>query len=56
MKNNAMYKNIKDVDNNTVKYLWEILESFNQFERSSFLFFVTGSSKPPLDGFKNFRI
>ncbi len=37
-----------------IKWLWEILKEFNQLERSSFLFFTSGSSKPPFGGFKSF--
>ena len=36
-----------------IEWFWEVLESFSTKERAEFLQFVTGTSKVPLDGFKN---
>ena len=37
-------------DSITIKYLWEILMSFNEEEKKKFLIFVTGCDKAPIDG------
>lgn len=34
------------------KWFWEIMEEFNQSQRSAFLYFITGSTKVPYGGFK----
>eukprot|EP00826_Nyctotherus_ovalis_P039321 TRINITY_DN3777_c0_g2_i1.p1 TRINITY_DN3777_c0_g2~~TRINITY_DN3777_c0_g2_i1.p1 ORF type:complete len:290 (+),score=74.87 TRINITY_DN3777_c0_g2_i1:25-870(+) len=36
-----------------IVWLWEVMETFSAKERAEFLQFVTGTSKVPLDGFKN---
>ncbi|KAL4457092.1 hypothetical protein ABPG74_014730 [Tetrahymena malaccensis] len=39
-----------------IKWLFEILESFNNYEKSCFIFFITGSMNLPHGGFKQFPI
>jgi len=36
-----------------IKWLWEILEELEDYQKSSFLFFLSGSVKIPYGGFKN---
>jgi len=40
-------------DDITIKYLWEVLNEMNDDERSLFLHFITGCSRPPTLGFKS---
>ncbi|EGR34689.1 ubiquitin hect domain family protein, partial [Ichthyophthirius multifiliis] len=54
LKENSEYQNYTP-NSKIIKWFWEILESFDQTERASFLQFVTGTSKVPLEGFKQLR-
>jgi len=38
-----------------VRWLFEVLEEFDNSERAEFIQFVTGSSKVPVEGFKGLR-
>eukprot|EP01022_Parablepharisma_sp_SALTPOND_P023015 TRINITY_DN474_c0_g1_i1.p1 TRINITY_DN474_c0_g1~~TRINITY_DN474_c0_g1_i1.p1 ORF type:complete len:2898 (-),score=379.62 TRINITY_DN474_c0_g1_i1:5788-14481(-) len=52
LKRNTEYNGYTETSE-VIKWLWEILESYSSRERAEFLQFVTGTSKVPLDGFKN---
>jgi E3 ubiquitin-protein ligase HUWE1 len=52
LKKNTDYSKYTE-SSQVIIWFWEILESFTQKERAEFLQFVTGSSKVPLDGFRN---
>lgn len=54
LKENTIYKNYSK-QTPVIKWLWEILEEFNNSERAEFIQFVTGSSKVPVEGFKALR-
>ena len=49
-KLNTVYENYNE-NSNIIIYFWEIIESFDNDERTEFLQFVTGSSKVPIEGF-----
>ena len=49
-KLNTMYENYNESSQIIVNF-WEIIESFDNDERTEFLQFVTGSSKVPIEGF-----
>ncbi|KRX10426.1 WD40-repeat-containing domain [Pseudocohnilembus persalinus] len=40
-------------DDSTIRYFFEILESFDDVMKANLLFFFTGAFKVPIDGFKN---
>ncbi len=52
LKKNTEYSGYSE-KNKFIEWFWEVLESFSTKERAEFLQFVTGTSKVPLDGFKN---
>eukprot|EP01022_Parablepharisma_sp_SALTPOND_P015755 TRINITY_DN2254_c0_g1_i2.p1 TRINITY_DN2254_c0_g1~~TRINITY_DN2254_c0_g1_i2.p1 ORF type:complete len:3562 (+),score=437.62 TRINITY_DN2254_c0_g1_i2:2957-13642(+) len=52
LKKNTDYHGYNE-NSKVVQWLWELLETFSTKERAEFLQFVTGTSKVPLDGFKN---
>jgi len=52
MKANVEYKDFTP-SSPTIKYFWEVLEEMSDDERSLFLHFVTGCSRPPTLGFKS---
>eukprot|EP01015_Nassula_variabilis_P034500 TRINITY_DN8508_c0_g1_i11.p1 TRINITY_DN8508_c0_g1~~TRINITY_DN8508_c0_g1_i11.p1 ORF type:complete len:153 (-),score=36.33 TRINITY_DN8508_c0_g1_i11:175-633(-) len=54
LKENTEYHNYTR-DTIQIKWLWEILENFDQSMKAAFLQFVTGTSKVPLDGFRSLR-
>jgi len=54
MKENTIYKNYNK-NSPVIKWLWEVLEEFNNSERAEFIQFITGSSKVPVEGFKGLR-
>lgn len=54
LKENTIYTNYT-ADTPVVKWLFEVLEEFDNSERAEFLQFVTGSSKVPVEGFKGLR-
>jgi ubiquitin-protein ligase E3 C len=56
MKLYALYSGGYSQESPTIKFFWEALEGYTPYEKSSFLFFISGSSRPPLEGFKNFKI
>jgi hypothetical protein len=37
------------------EFFWQVLEEFTPQERNNFLFFVTGSNRPPVGGFANLK-
>ena len=52
LRRNTEYQGYTE-NSNVIKWLWEVMEAFSAKERAEFLQFVTGTSKVPLDGFKN---
>lgn len=51
LRQNVEYRDFTPNDL-TIKYLWEVLNEMTDEERSKFLLFVTGCSRPPTLGFK----
>mmetsp|Transcript_28394 Transcript_28394/g.27340 ORF Transcript_28394/g.27340 Transcript_28394/m.27340 type:complete len:119 (+) Transcript_28394:220-576(+) len=51
LKENTEYQNYSR-ESAVVKWLWEVLEEFDNSERAEFIQFVTGSSKLPVEGFR----
>ncbi|KAL4487295.1 hypothetical protein ABPG73_005805 [Tetrahymena malaccensis] len=43
-------------DSEQIKWLFEILEEYDQEQRAGFLFFVTGSFRVPFGGFSNYKL
>ena len=43
-------------DKHRVDWLWEILEEFDAQQRTMFMEFVTGSSRVPIEGIKDFKV
>ena len=54
LKNNTELVNYIKTDQ-IIIWLWEVLEEFDMELRTAFLQFVTGSSRVPVDGFKELR-
>jgi HECT-domain (ubiquitin-transferase) len=54
LKENTVYQNYT-AETPVVKWLFEVLEEFDNSERAEFIQFVTGSSKVPVEGFKGLR-
>ena len=54
LKENTIYQNYTS-ETPVVKWLFEVLEEFDNSERAEFIQFVTGSSKVPVEGFKGLR-
>lgn len=54
LKENTVYQNYT-AESPVVKWLFEVLEEFENSERAEFIQFVTGSSKVPVEGFKGLR-
>jgi HECT-domain (ubiquitin-transferase) len=54
LKENTVYSNYT-AETPVVKWLFELLEEFDNSERAEFIQFVTGSSKVPVEGFKGLR-
>lgn len=52
LKKNTEYNGYTE-HSDVIKWFWEVLESYTGRERAEFLQFVTGTSKVPLEGFKN---
>lgn len=53
-KQNTMYADgFSDVD--SVKYFWQYVETLDQQQRGTLLYFITGSRYPPAGGFANLR-
>lgn len=53
-----MKKNVKFEENglqnsDVVKWFWELMQEFDEDTKVQLLFFITGSFKVPLGGFKN---
>jgi len=55
LQQNVQYKNCSS-SSQLIKWFWEAVNEFNQEERMSLLFFITGSSSIPYSGFKDFKI
>jgi len=55
LQENVQYKNCS---NNTplITWFWDTIRNFDQEERMSLLFFITGASSIPYSGFKDFQI
>ena len=51
LRREAIYAGNLDASSSLVEWLWAILSSMPSGDRASFLRFVTGSSRMPLDGF-----
>ncbi|CDW84627.1 ubiquitin hect domain family protein [Stylonychia lemnae] len=54
LRENTIYQNYS-AESQVVKWLFEVLEEFDNSERAEFIQFVTGSSKVPVEGFKGLR-
>ncbi|EAS04336.2 kinesin motor domain protein (macronuclear) [Tetrahymena thermophila SB210] len=55
LKQNLNYQTYTK-DSDQIKWLFEILEEYNQEQRAGFLFFVTGSFRVPFGGFSNYKL
>lgn len=51
-KQNTLYKGDYNVNSKTIQWFWRIVLSFNNEMRSRLLQFVTGTSRVPMNGFK----
>ncbi|EGR32045.1 ubiquitin- hect domain protein, putative [Ichthyophthirius multifiliis] len=56
LSGNHIIDNGYNQDSDQIKWLFEILEEYDQEQRAGFLFFTTGSFKVPFGGFQNFNI
>lgn len=54
LKQNTEYHNYT-VNDQQIKWFWEVMEQLEKSQKASFLQFVTGTSKVPLEGFKALR-
>ncbi len=54
LKENTIYTNYS-AESPVIKWLFQVLEEFDNSERAEFIQFVTGSSKVPVEGFKGLR-
>jgi E3 ubiquitin-protein ligase HUWE1 len=54
LKENTLYTGYNP-NSPVIKWLFEVLEEFDNSERAEFIQFVTGSSKVPVEGFKGLR-
>lgn len=54
LKNNTELVNYV-MEDQVIVWLFEVLESFDMELRTSFVQFVTGSSRVPVEGFKDLR-
>ncbi|EAS07044.2 HECT domain ubiquitin transferase (macronuclear) [Tetrahymena thermophila SB210] len=52
MKKNTKYSGNYDQDSHQIKWLWEVLEQFDEEMKQSFIFFLTGAFKVPFGGFE----
>lgn len=52
-KMNTNYSEGYSSKHQTIKFFWDLVQSFNNDMRAKLLQFVTGSSKVPMNGFKN---
>jgi len=55
LKENVQYKNCSS-STPLIQWFWDTIRSFDQEERMSLLFFITGASSIPYSGFKDFQI
>eukprot|EP00375_Theileria_parva_P001919 XP_764594.1 ubiquitin-protein ligase [Theileria parva strain Muguga] len=55
LRKNTVYAGGFDENNPTIQWLWEILDEYDNNERSSFLWFVTCCKRSPLMGFKQLQ-
>eukprot|EP01015_Nassula_variabilis_P019601 TRINITY_DN3323_c0_g1_i4.p2 TRINITY_DN3323_c0_g1~~TRINITY_DN3323_c0_g1_i4.p2 ORF type:complete len:176 (+),score=27.24 TRINITY_DN3323_c0_g1_i4:21-548(+) len=51
LRENTQLKNCNDNDY-TISLLWDVLEQLSPEDKSDFLFFIIGCSRPPLQGFQ----
>jgi hypothetical protein len=56
MRNHTEYISFDSLNDPIIDWLWKILKNFKQELLSDFLFFVSGCSKLPSNGFENFRL
>mmetsp|Transcript_4056 Transcript_4056/g.6160 ORF Transcript_4056/g.6160 Transcript_4056/m.6160 type:complete len:786 (+) Transcript_4056:529-2886(+) len=54
LQNNTEYTNFKATDQQIV-WFWEVMHSLTRSQKASFLQFVTGSAKVPLEGFSQLQ-
>ena len=54
LQNNTEYTNYKATDQQVV-WFWEVMHSLTRSQKASFLQFVTGSAKVPLEGFSQLQ-
>ncbi|EAS00266.2 HECT domain ubiquitin transferase (macronuclear) [Tetrahymena thermophila SB210] len=54
LKENTEYQNYTQ-NSKVIEWFWQIMEEFDNSARASFLQFVTGTSKVPVEGFKGLR-
>ncbi|KAF8819368.1 HECT-domain (ubiquitin-transferase) domain-containing protein [Cardiosporidium cionae] len=52
LQKNTEYHNYTP-ESQVVQWFWEVLEEFDQNKRAAFLQFLTGTSRVPLEGFRN---
>lgn len=50
LKKATIYQDGFTEESQTVKYLWEVLEEFDEEEKKKFLFFCTGCDRAPING------
>ena len=55
LKQNVEYKGCSN-STPLIGWFWDVVREFNQEERMSLLFFITGSSSIPYSGFREFKI
>uniref|UniRef100_A0A3B0NB42 HECT-type E3 ubiquitin transferase n=1 Tax=Theileria annulata TaxID=5874 RepID=A0A3B0NB42_THEAN len=55
LRKNTIYAGGFDETSATIQWLWEILDEYDNSERSSFLWFVTCCKRSPLMGFKQLQ-
>eukprot|EP00834_Sanchytrium_tribonematis_P001242 NODE_29_length_37665_cov_1.081563.p3 type:complete len:678 gc:universal NODE_29_length_37665_cov_1.081563:28230-30263(+) len=53
-KENSVYKNYSENDN-PVKWFWQLMEKWDNEQRARFLQFATGTSRIPVNGFKDLQ-
>jgi len=52
-KSNTIYKGAYYENHQIIQWFWEVLNGFNQQQLAKILHFCTGSSRTPIDGFRN---
>lgn len=55
-KSNTEYKGEYNPHHKTIKWFWEVIETFDQPQLANLLKYCTGSSRTPIHGFKYFFV